>query len=80
MKLVQVVPSHRSTRYPVTPTVSVDAVQERLICEEEIEVAVRLVGAVGAVVSEGVALFTVIDIEDEVVVFPAASRAVAVTV
>ena len=35
----------------MTPTASVDAVQERLICEEENAVAVRLIGVVGAVVS-----------------------------
>ncbi len=43
-----------NTLYPVTPTLSVDAVQARLICEEEIGVAVRLVGTVGGVVSGGV--------------------------
>ena len=36
----------------MTPTVSVDAVQVRLIWEEDTTVAVRPVGAVGATVSE----------------------------
>ena len=40
-------------RYPVTPTASVDAFQERLIWEEETAVAERPVGTVGAVVSDG---------------------------
>jgi hypothetical protein len=37
--------------YPVTATLSVDAVHARLICDGEIPAAVTLVGAVGAVVS-----------------------------
>jgi hypothetical protein len=45
----------RKTLYPVTATLSVDAVQARLICDGEIPAAVTFVGAVGAVVS----LFTV---------------------
>jgi hypothetical protein len=36
-------------RYPVTPTLSVEAVQLNPICEDA--VAVRLLGAVGACVS-----------------------------
>src|SRR5260221_7923032 len=41
----------RKTRYPVTPTLSVDAVQDRLICEEEAAEAENPVGVDGAVVS-----------------------------
>ena len=37
--------------YPVTPTLSVEAVQDKLICEVGAAVAVRFVGAVGGVVS-----------------------------
>ena len=37
----------------MTPTLSVDAVQLRLICDEETADAERLVGVDGAVVSEG---------------------------
>lgn len=36
----------------MTPTLSVEAVQARLICEEEIAVAERFVGIEGAVLSE----------------------------
>jgi hypothetical protein len=50
-KLAQPAPVHRSTLYPVTPTLSVEAVQERLICVAEAAVAVKLLGAVGGVVS-----------------------------
>ena len=38
-------------RYPVTPTLSVEAVQLNPICELEDAVAARLLGAVGACVS-----------------------------
>jgi hypothetical protein len=48
----------RKMLYPVTPTLSVEAFQVRLICEEETALATRLVGTVGGVVS-GVVLFTV---------------------
>ena len=41
------------TWYPATPTLSVDAVQERLICDEETTEAERFVGTLGGVVSEG---------------------------
>jgi hypothetical protein len=41
----------RQTSYPVTPTSSVDAVQARSICVALLTVAVKPVGAVGAVVS-----------------------------
>jgi hypothetical protein len=50
-KFEQLEPWHLSTRYPVTPALSVDAVQERLIWEEEIAVAERPVGTEGGVVS-----------------------------
>jgi hypothetical protein len=39
--------------YPVTPTLSVDALQERLICELDTAVAVRPVGVDGTWVSVG---------------------------
>ena len=45
--------------YSVTPTLSVEAVQERLIEDAETLVAVRLVGAVGAVVSAALPTVTV---------------------
>ena len=51
-KVVQPLPWQRSTRYPVTPTLSVEAVQERLICEELAGAAIKLDGAVGGVVSD----------------------------
>ena len=35
---------------------SVEAVQERLICEDEVAVAVKFAGAVGGVVSEAIVL------------------------
>ncbi len=38
-------------RYPVTPTLSLEATQPKLICELEAVMAVRPVGAVGGVVS-----------------------------
>jgi hypothetical protein len=44
-------PWHLSTLYPVTPTLSVDAVQARLICVVVAAVAVKFVGGVGGVVS-----------------------------
>ena len=50
-KFVQAAPWHRSTLYPVTPTLSVEAVHERLIWVAEAAPAVRLAGAVGGVVS-----------------------------
>ncbi|OGF82541.1 hypothetical protein A2924_02065 [Candidatus Giovannonibacteria bacterium RIFCSPLOWO2_01_FULL_44_16] len=37
--------------YPATPTLSVEAVHERLICEEDTAVAIRPVGMDGAIVS-----------------------------
>jgi hypothetical protein len=50
-KFAQAAPVQRSTLYPVTPTLSVEAVQARLICVPEAGVAARFVGAVGGVVS-----------------------------
>ena len=75
-------------RYPATPDVdcpdtvgSVDAVHDRLICDEEAAVAESPVGTVGAVVSVVVVVFdTVMVIDDVVVLFPAVSRAVAARV
>src|SRR5512140_110911 len=50
--LVKVAPSVlRSTWYPVTPTLSVEALHVRLICEFDAAVAARLAGMVGAWVS-----------------------------
>ena len=69
-------------RYPVTPTLSVEAVQDKLIWEDDAAEAERLVGTEGGVVSVdgGSELFTVTEIAEEVAVFPAASRARAVRV
>jgi hypothetical protein len=39
------------TLYPTTPTSSVDAVQVRLICDDEATLAARLLGVDGGVVS-----------------------------
>jgi hypothetical protein len=50
-KVEQPAPWQRSTLYPVTPTLSVEAVQERLILVSEATVAVRLAGAEGGIVS-----------------------------
>src|SRR2546422_9890328 len=55
-KLVQPAFWQRSTRYPVTPTLSVDAVQARLIWLAVAAVAVRLDGAEGGVVSGAAAI------------------------
>jgi hypothetical protein len=44
-------PWHLSTLYPVTPTLSVEAVQARLICVADAAIAVKFVGGVGGVVS-----------------------------
>lgn len=58
-----------------------DAVHDRLICDEEAAVAASPVGTVGAAVSVVVVVFdTVMVVDDVVVLFPAASRAVAVRV
>jgi len=50
-KFVQPAPAQRSTRYSDTPTLSVEAVQLRLIWVAPAAVAVSPVGAVGGVVS-----------------------------
>ena len=50
-KAVQPAPAQRSISYPVTPTLSVEAVQFNPICELEDAVAIRLLGSVGACVS-----------------------------
>src|SRR5277367_5756505 len=50
-KFAHPAPEHRSNLYPVTPTLSVDAVQERSICVAKVAVAVKFDGAVGGVVS-----------------------------
>ena len=48
-KLLQPLPEQRSIRYwLMVPPVSVEAVQDRLICVLLVAVAVRLPGAVGA--------------------------------
>jgi hypothetical protein len=52
-KFAHAAPEQRSTLYPVTPTLSVDAVHDKLTCAGEAAVAVKLVGAVGGVVSGG---------------------------
>ena len=62
----------------MTPTLSVEAVHDRLICEEEIAVAVKLVGTDGGVVSAR--LLTVTVTPALVVLFPAASLAIAFSV
>src|SRR5213594_4377189 len=51
-KPVHPLPWHRSTKYPVTPTLSVEAVHARLIWLLLAAVAVRLDGAVGGLVSD----------------------------
>jgi hypothetical protein len=51
VKALQPAPWHRSTRYPVTPTLSVDAVHATLIWLLPLAAAVRFVGAVGGCVS-----------------------------
>jgi len=55
-KLEQPAPWQRSTRYRVTPTLSVAACQERSIWPEPAAVACRLPGALGSSVSGGVAV------------------------
>ena len=47
----------RSTSYPVTPTLSVDAVHDRLVEVAVVPDAVRYAGVVGAVVSDGTVVF-----------------------
>ncbi len=43
----------RYTRYPATPTLSVDPAHDRLICDEDTTVAAGLPGVLGGVVSTG---------------------------
>ena len=63
------------TLYPATPTLSVDAVHVRLICEDEIAVAVSPVGTVGACVSEDDAFVVADTAADFTDALPAASKA-----
>ena len=67
-------PVHRSTRYPVTATLSVDAVQLRLIWFAPATLPARPVGAVGAVVSTAAGVVAVTMLEFALT-FPAASTA-----
>src|SRR2546427_12877659 len=53
VKPVHPLPWHRSTRYPVTPTLSVEAVHPRLIWLLLAAVALKSEGGVGGVVSGG---------------------------
>ncbi len=73
-KLAQAAPEHRSTLYPVTPTLSVEAVQDRLICVVEAAVAVKFVGAVGGVVSAAAGVVSE-KIFEYALLLPAASAA-----
>ena len=50
-KVVQPAPAHRKIEYPVTPTLSVDAVQVNPILVPDAAVAARLAGVDGGVVS-----------------------------
>jgi hypothetical protein len=52
-KFAQGAPWHLSTLYPMTPTLSVDAVHAKLSCAGEAAVAAKFVGVVGGVVSGG---------------------------
>jgi hypothetical protein len=60
--------------YPVTPTLSVEAVQLKLICELEAAVAVKPVGALGGVVSAALGVLAEAVLE-YVLKLPAASVA-----
>jgi hypothetical protein len=73
-KIEQLTPGHRSTLYPVTPTLSVEAVQLKPICVLDAAVAVSPLGAVGGVVSvdAGVVAFAE---PEKLLRFPAASVA-----
>ena len=73
-KLAQPAPRQRSTRYPVTPTLSVDAVQTRSIRFVLATVAPSPDGAVGAVVS-GAACVVAETMLEYALRFPAASAA-----
>jgi hypothetical protein len=73
-KFAQAAPEQRSTLYPVTPTLSVEAVHAKLICELEAAVAVRFAGAVGGVVSAAAGVVA-LDVLEYPLLFPAASFA-----
>ena len=73
-KLAHAAPEHRSTLYPVTPTLSVDAVHDKLICVVEAAVAVRFVGVLGGVVSAAASVVALAVFEYPLL-FPAASFA-----
>ena len=63
VKLVQPAPAQRSTRYSVTPTLSVDAVQLRLIWVALAADAVSPEGVVGGVVSGAAGVLAVAIVE-----------------
>ena len=67
-KFVQVAPWQRSTWYASTPTLSVDAVQARLMVLVPLAVAVRLEGVVGGDVSD--APVTVMKLDRVLVLLP----------
>ena len=73
-KLAQAAPEQRSTLYPATPTLSVEAVQAKLICELEAAVDVRFDGALGGVVSAA-AEVVALAVFEYALLFPAASFA-----
>ena len=72
--LVQLATTQRSTRYRLTPTLSVDAPQPRLIWVLLTTAAVSPVGAVGACVS-GAAGVVALATFEYALTFPAASAA-----
>jgi hypothetical protein len=71
--VVHVAPEQLSTRYPVTPTASVDAFHERFICDEEITDAEKPDGTEGAVVSGAVLMVSVPILNPERIVAGVAS-------
>jgi hypothetical protein len=73
-KFTQPVPEQRSTLYPVTPTLSVEAVHVRLIDVAKVVVAAKFAGAVGGAVS-GPARVLVENTFEDALLFPAASVA-----
>jgi len=73
-KVVHPAPEQRSTLYPVTPTLSVEAVHDKLICVVDAAVAVRFVGAVGGVVSVAAGVVA-LDVFEYALKLPAASVA-----
>ena len=73
-KFAQAAPEQRSTLYPATATLSVEAVHAKLICEAEAAVAVRFAGALGGVVSGAAGVVAVAGLE-YALLFPAASSA-----